>query len=75
MIRSGDHDFKDGTATDPCIHCGTTYQLHQHKPQPCVPHRTAERVMPEPARRVYAVEDYDTIGARIEELKNEHVQG
>ena len=72
MIHSGDHEFKDGTAIDRCVHCGTIYQHHLNAPQPCVPHRTSsEKIMPEPSRRVYAVDDFDTIGKRLDELREE----
>ena len=73
MIRSGDHEFVSGTATDPCIHCNVPYEraVHGGAEITCVPHRkSVDVVMPEPARRVYAVEAFDEIGARIDEIRN-----
>ena len=81
MIHSGDHEFVSGTATDPCIHCNVPYEkaVHGGAEITCVPHRkSTDVVMPEPARRVYAVEDFDTIGARAAEIRKEedvHLQG
>ena len=68
------HEFPDGD--DPakrCVHCGTTWSMHEAMAQPCVPRRPqgGEALRPEPARREYAVDDADVIGARLIELRAE----
>ena len=46
--------------------------MHEAAPQPCVPHwGRREELRPEPARRQMACEDFDVIGARLAELRQE----
>ena len=63
------HEFSE--ANDRCIHCGTPRDLHDKMAQPCVPRWSTEPLRPEPTRREYALEDYDTIGKRLAELAEE----
>jgi hypothetical protein len=53
-----------------CIHCGTLFANHAKVPQPCVPRWSGtEALRPEPARREYAIDDIETIHARLVELE------
>jgi hypothetical protein len=55
-----------------CIHCGTSRAMHNAAPQNCVPRWSEKEALgPEPGRRVYAVDDTDTIYQRIRELDME----
>ena len=63
------HDFPVGVLTSQvrCIYCGGLWRAEMtaqciDRPDPA----------PEPRRRVSAMEDVDTISARIEELRREH---
>ena len=67
------HEFPEGEDVKRrCIWCGTTFELHAARAQNCVPRRSYGEIMrPEPARHQSAVEDFDTIGARLLELRHE----
>ena len=66
------HEFTSGA--DRCIHCGTLAARLIADPEcPCVPHGPVLR--PEPTRRQYASEDYDTIEVRLRELEAEKTAG
>ena len=66
------HEWSPGNPR--CIHCGTLFAMHAAKAQACVPRWTsAEAKRPEPVRRQYAMEDFDTIQARMKELDAERV--
>jgi len=56
-----------------CVHCGTTFDMHSKSPQNCVPHPSngAEKLCPEPQRRILACEDSDAIATRIAELRKD----
>lgn len=67
-----DHEF---SSTDQrCVHCGTLRAQFDAAPEknPC-PRRGPEPsgVRPEPTARRYAVDDSDTISARLAELRAE----
>ena len=66
-----EHEWPEGDElTRCCTRCGTPYGLHATKAQPCVPRWSEpEKLRPEPARRTYAFEDFDTISARREEIR------
>jgi len=65
------HEFATG-GDERCRHCGTPRARHDQAAQPCVPRWSGtEKLMPEPARRTYASEDFDAIGARLVELAKE----
>jgi len=67
-----EHEFLAPGADVRCVHCGTKQGHHRMVSQPCVPRWSeAEGPMPEPARRVYASEDFDTIHARCVELETD----
>ena len=70
-MSTPEHEFPPGDEpTAACIHCGTLRGLHETKAQPCVPRWSEpEKLRPEPARRTYAFEEFDTISARIEEIR------
>ncbi len=62
-----DHEFSE---TDQrCVHCGTLKAQHEQKAQPCPRASNSSELRPEPAVRRYAVNDIDTIHARLAELK------
>lgn len=64
-----EHEFLSGTAEARCVHCGTKQGHHRMAAQPCVPRWGGETLRPEPERRVYAIDDAETIHARIVELR------
>jgi hypothetical protein len=69
-----EHVFPEGEAR--CAKCGTLKEQYDRAPHlsPC-PYTTAPDssaiLRPEPAERRYAVNDRDTIAARLAELKTE----
>jgi hypothetical protein len=68
------HEFPEGD--DPkrrCKWCGTTHELHDARPQACVPRRGdyGEEMRPEPERRQMAADDADVISARIAEIRRD----
>jgi hypothetical protein len=63
------HDFPDGA--ERCIHCSTLRANVGQTACPGPQRHDATPLQPEPARREYAIEDYDEIGKRRAELKAE----
>lgn len=53
-----------------CKHCGA---VNPTELETCIMRSgpASAMVMPEPARREYAIEDFDAIGARLAELRRE----
>ncbi len=67
MVAVMEHDFEPLSGR--CRHCGTPKVHHENVPQPCPQQGTRIKPMkPEPTRRLYAVEDAETIHARMIEL-------
>lgn len=65
MIRE-QHEFKEGW----CVHCGA--KEHPQMTATCLSRDVPNtEVMPEPARRIPACEDGDTISRRLAELRAE----
>jgi hypothetical protein len=66
-----DHQF-DAALGGPCIRCGVVAGSDQAL-LPCSPPIViaAKGLRPEPAARVYGVDDFDAIRARMEELRKE----
>ena len=65
-----DHQF-DAVNGGPCIRCGVVAGSDQAL-LPCSPPTTvAGALAPEPAARVYGVDDFDAIRTRVEELRKE----
>lgn len=69
MTEPIEHEWSPGNPR--CLHCGTLAEHHARTAQTCVPRRgQAElHLRPEPVRRVYASEDWDTINVRLNELR------
>lgn len=71
MIREHEFYRADDKGRQWCMHCGALYQSYMTAT--CIERPgVAETLAPEPARRVPACEDQDTIRARLEELAREH---
>ncbi len=70
-----DHFFPEGT--DNCLHCGTLKAQTERKvcPGPKLAQAAAASLRPKPALRGHAVDDSDTISARIAELRAEREAG
>ncbi len=69
-----DHEFSDTDGR--CVKCGTPKAHHERVAQPC-PGRPepASTLRPEPALRQMAIDDVNTIHARLGELKAEREAG
>lgn len=70
-----EHEFSEGW----CLHCGAseagcTQVAAEGNTSTCNARAdTVNALRPEPARRVYASEDFDAIGERMRELEAERV--
>lgn len=65
------HDFS-GQSTR-CIYCGTTEAHYVRDPakSPCLTRHNEEALRPEPSRREYVIDAFDTIRTRVHELHAE----
>jgi hypothetical protein len=71
MIREHEFNLPDSNGRQWCMHCGARFRLEMG--ETCIERPgTAAALCPEPARRVWACNDFGAIRERCAELDAEH---